>query len=90
MQLSVPLTNHFASQLKPHSTQPAEVLSSLPEDFFERYSKGEEVDDILRSHAEQEARRKERQRQQLEELRGQQERYKQLSSKQPVADSKSL
>lgn len=57
---------------------------------MQRYLQGEEVEDILRDTVKKEEAKKQRQRAQLEELREQQQRYKELSATQSVSNSKAL
>ena len=71
---------------KPHTTQPAPVLQSMPDNFLERFGKGEDAMEILRSHGKEQEAKKERQKAQLEELRQQQERYNELKAKQSVSE----
>ena len=66
------------------------MLDSIPDDLMQRFQRGEDLNEILHSHAEAERARKERQLSQLEELRQQQAKYKEFSSKQSVSDSRPL
>lgn len=62
----------------------------MPSDLMERYARGEDLNTILRNHAQQEEQRKQRQKQQMDELREQQEKYKDFTQKQSVGTSRPL
>lgn len=57
---------------------------------MKRFQRGEELNDILVSHAKAERERKERQAAQLEELKQQQLKYQELSAKQSVSTARPL